>query len=173
MGINKITINIYKMRLLFTGILVYALSICSLSAQNNNNIPDNELCDIPPNLQRINPAESFKDSLTLTIDITEIYIGKKTKEIEFIYKEVITSESSIIKVNKDMAIRVSIARVIDNGKKCYLYKIHLFEKYKDCWYDKNASGGWSVGKIGTLNSGYYHGTKGEDCFGYDGDITLD
>jgi hypothetical protein len=160
------------MRFLLTGLLVYVLSICSLSAQNKSDISDDELCDIPPNLQRINPVESFKDSLTLTIDIKEIYIGKKIKEIEFEHTEVITTESSIIKVNKDMAIRISIARVIDNGKKCYLYKIHLFERYKDCWYDKNATGGWSVGKIGTLNSGYYHGTKGEDCFGYDGDITL-
>jgi hypothetical protein len=160
------------MRTIFTGLLVYILSICTLSAQNKIDITDDELCDIPPNLQKIQSVESFKDSLTLSINLREIYIGKKIKEIEFKHTEVITTESSIIKVNKDMAIRISIARVVDNGEKCYLYKIHLFERYKDCWYDKNATGGWSIGKIGTFNSGYYHGKKGEDCFGYDGDITI-
>lgn len=160
------------MKIFFTGVLVFLISVCSLSAQNNKDISDDEICNIPPNIQKINPVESFKDSLTLSIDLTEIYIGKRTKEIKFKHTEVITTESSLIKVTKDMAIKISVARVIDNGNKCYLFKIHLFEKYKDCWYDKNANGSWSIGKIGTVNAGYYHGIKGEDCFGYDGEISI-
>ncbi len=130
------------------------------------------MCDFPPDILGIKPVESFNDSLTLSIDLSEIYIGKKTKEIEFKYTEVIKSESTLIKVNGDMAIKISIARVIDNGNKYYLYKIHLFQKHKDCWYDKNATGSWSIGNVGIFNAGFFHGTKGVDCFGYKGDISL-
>lgn len=157
-------------------IITFALYLCStlsMHAQTKRDIADDDLCDIPSHLLRIQPVESFKDSVTLTINLNEIYVGKKTKSVKFVHTELITSESSIIEINKEMAIRVSIARVIDNGNKCYLYKIHLFEKYKDCWYDRDASGGWNLGKLGVVNSGFYHGTKGEDCFGYEGDIILD
>jgi hypothetical protein len=160
------------MRILFNLLLVFVLGVYNLNAQNKEEYTSAELEDIFSRVQSIKPVESFKDSLLLKIDLTEIYIGKETKEIEFCHTEIITTESSLIKVNKDMALKISIARVIDNGNKCYLYKIHLFEKHKDSWIDKNANGDWSMGKLGTINYGYYIGTIGEDCFGYKGDITI-
>lgn len=156
------------------GLLFLAICINNLQGQNQNLISNDEICDIPPNVLKVEYVDNFKDTLKLSIDLEEVYVGKKTKKVEFSYSENFSTESSLIKVTKDFAMRISVARVIDNGKKCYLYKIHIFEKYKDCWYDRNANGTWSIGKIGTINWGYYYGTKGtKNCFGYAGDITIE
>ncbi len=158
----------------FIGFVLFLGCFTTLFAQDKNVIPDEEICDVPLYARGVSYVDRFRDTLNISINLDEVFIGKKSKKVEFSYSAKISNESSVIRVSKDLAIRISIARVVENGNKFYLYKIHLYEKYKDCWHDRSTNGSWGICNLGVVNGGFYYGAKGtKNCFGYKGSISIE
>lgn len=134
-------------------LLLFAIIISSINAYAQ--IDDNEVCDY----YQIPSVDEFKSNLQLNIEITEISIGKKIEKIDFQYSEEMSDESSVIVVRKDIAIRISIGRVIENGNRYYIYNMKIFKRTKDCWEDTNPHPYWKKFNLGKLTNGY---TTGKD-----------
>ncbi len=155
-------------------VLLTFFSFQVLIAQKVNTIDNEKICELGPSVDMNDFVDSFKDSLKLIINLHTISIGKKSEEVNFNYSGYFVNESDIIRVNKNFALRISVARVIENGNKAYLYKIHLLKKENDCWEDYSTQHAWDQGNLGTLNNGYAIGYEGTSShIGYEGTILLE
>lgn len=150
------------------------LGSIDLYSQDLKTIDDNKICDEILTYNYIEPVDSFKEVLKLTIEINEFSLGRETKEYNIVWSENISNESPIIQVSKDGAMRVSIGRVIDNGKNYYIYRVHLYKKIKRCWEDRSTSVNWSRCKLGVITNGYGIGNKGTSNYiGFSGKIKIE
>ena len=121
-----------------------------------------------------NSAKPFKELLKLTIEAKKIKIGSQTHLIEFLYKEDMNSESSLIQFNDSIGIKVSVARAIDYKNNIYLYKIDIFERKDDCWRSKNPINYYNKFQLGTISAGYGSGIEGSiDYLFFEGTIKIE
>ncbi len=158
-------------RLIF---ILTSLGFLNSYSQDFKTIDNSQICDASQVSGYIEPVDSFKAELTVTLDLEEFTVGKQTKEIDNIWSGTITDETPIIKITKNGAIRVSIARIIDNEKRYYVYRLHLYEKTDGCWEEKNFRKDWSSFKLGTVTHGYGLGTKGSsDYIGFSGKLIIE
>ena len=110
-----------------------------------------------------NSVSSFKDELTLKLDVTKITIDKTSEKISLSHSEKIKSESSLIQINDTIAFKISIGRVVEYKVKKYLYKADLFRKYEGCWRAASPTNYWYEFYPGIISAGFgfgYEGTNG-------------
>lgn len=149
----------------FLLLMVGVLTLMSGYAQKIKTIDRADICEAPTKTyNNILPVTEFKDRLEVAISINEITLGSKTEQVDLFFIETITNESSVFKINGDMAISVSIGRVEENGSKFYLYKVHLFRKVKGCWEDSAWGTNWTKCNLGTVTHGYGYGNQGTSGF---------
>jgi hypothetical protein len=119
-----------------------------------------------------NAVNEFKDKLTATVNINELTIGAKMYNVKFNHTEQFNTETSLIRINDTLGIKISIARIIDYGRKKYLKQLVLL-KYDGCWKDVCIFN-WETYELGTINTGYSSGEKGDkDYLGIVGSITVE
>lgn len=143
-------------------------------AQDIKFIDNDNICEPGESDKKIEFVESFKDSLKLTLELETMTVSKKTEKIDFVYSEYIKDESSVIRITKNGALRLSIARVTENGKKYYLGKIHLYRKEGNCWEDITYFHDWEKISLGAINYGYGIGDQGTSNYiGYFGKVIIE
>jgi hypothetical protein len=157
-------------------LLISAIFIGQLAfAQKVKTIDLDKVCD--PIAQQyhyeVEDVDEFKDSLTLTIELTTVTDGRDVDYKAKRFTEKIKDESSIIMLSKTVAFSIAIARITEHGKKYYLYSIHLYRKDGKCWDDLNTNGTWSKCSLGTITSGYGFGNQGTSNFiGFSGSVRV-
>ena len=156
-------------------ILIALCSVHLVFGQKVKTVAPEKVCD--QNSQAIyfevEDVEAFKDSLTLKLDIATVTNGKDVDSKGFKYSTKIKDESPIVQISKKVAFRISIARVVENGKKYYLYTIHLYRKEGKCWDDLYPNSSWDKCSLGSITNGYGIGNQGSSNYvGFSGDIIL-
>ncbi|MFZ6051033.1 hypothetical protein [Halocola ammonii] len=120
----------------------------------------------------LNAVDTFSSSLELTIQINTIKNGKESTAIDFRHSERIRKESSLIEIDENHAIKISIARVVDYGLKKYIYKLTFFEK-DECWREMSLFTQWAEFSPGVISTGHSVGSTGsEDFYGFEGQIRI-
>lgn len=123
---------------------------------------------------KIKPFKKFKDSLTLTLNVTKSHCGIITYLDTVNVSERIKDESSIIQVSEKVGIRVCIGRVRVNGIKTYICNLHLFKKEKDCWRDMPPTDNWEKFNLGHVTSGHSYGDYGtQGAIGFIGELKIE
>ena len=113
------------------------------------------------------PVDSFKESLTIKLDITKSFDAYKTYNKNVEYTETFENETSIIEIGAKIAIQVSIARVEIRGEKYYLSAVTFYLKKGKCWEPMSENPSWSKLTLGSKTSSMsYNGV------GYEGGITI-
>ena len=155
------------MKKLFIQLLLITGVTCSLFAQKT--IDENKICE-PENKEydfSVKPVESFKDSLTLELKITEAFDTYKSYHKKFNYTETFKNETSIIQIAPKVAIQVSVARVELRGEKYYLSTMTYYLKKGKCWESISTSSSWTKMRLGSkTSSSSYNGV------GYKGELTI-
>ncbi len=155
-------------------VIILCLGYVNLFSQDFKTIENDKICDENQAYNYVEPVDSFKNEVILTIEINEFSVGRDTEKIDKTWTGNIANETPIIKVNKEGAIRVSIGKVIDNGRKYYIYRIHLYKKINGCWEDQSSSVNWSRCKLGEITNGHGIGNKGtSDYVGFSGKISIE
>ena len=126
------------------------------------------------NSYKNNSVSTFKDELTLKLDITKISIDKTSEKISFSYSEKIKSESSLIQINDTIAFKISVARIVEYKVKKYLYKADLFRKYDDCWQAASPTNYWNEFYPGIISSGLSFGYEATTGYlGFTGSLIVE
>jgi hypothetical protein len=145
-------------------------------SQKIKTIEFNQICD-PPKKEYGNNVEAvdeFRDSLKATIQIDRITLGTNVEEVNRTFEEVFKDETQVYRLNNEMAISVSVARVVENDKKFYVYKLHLFRKIKGCWEDVCWDHAYSKFNLGNFTSGHGVGNEGSSTYiGFQGNVTIE
>jgi hypothetical protein len=121
-----------------------------------------------------NSVSSFKDELTLKLDVTKISIDKTSEKITFSHSEKIKSESSLILINDTIAFKISIGRVVEYKVKKYLYKADLFRKYEGCWRAASPTNYWYEFYPGVVSAGLGFGYEATNGYlGFTGSLIIE
>lgn len=162
--------------MIYKGTFLMTLFLCQFSfAQKVKTIELEKICEPiqPEYYLYVEDVEEFIDTLTLRIQISSVTNGREVSNESLTFSEKIINESSIVQLSKEVALSICLARIVDQGKKYYIYSIHLYKKEGKCWEDINSMLNWSKCNLGVINSGYGIGNQGSSNFvGYTGNITL-
>jgi hypothetical protein len=154
--------------------LLLVLSFTS-NAQKVKTLSNEDLCPkiTPSYALPISPVDEFKDSLELSISINKVTEGREELSVNLSFNETISNESSIVKLSKNVAMRISVGRVVENGEKFYIYAIHLYRKEKGCWEDVYPNTAWNMFSLGTVTGGQGYGNQGTSGFvSFNGNVSV-
>ncbi|MFY0643651.1 MAG: hypothetical protein JXR19_04225 [Bacteroidia bacterium] len=155
-------------------LIILCIGSTQIYAQEFKTIDNSEVCDESQTYNYVAPVESFKSKLTISIDISNFTVGRDSKKINKTWTGSVTDETPIIKVSKDGAIRIAVGRVIENGKKYYIYRIHMYKKIDGCWEDRSSYVSFARFNPGVINNGYGIGTQGtSEYIGFSGILTIE
>ena len=150
--------------------VIILLSTSLISQERTINI-DNT-CFVNNNYKN-NSVESFKDQLTLTLDIVEITDGRISSNVDISFKEQIENES-LVQINESVALKISIVRAIDFGVKKYLYKFELFRRRGECWASAGGNGLWNEFYPGIITNGFAVGIENTAGYlGFNGSVMIE
>lgn len=161
----------------FSFLLTFVIIASNAFAQKVKTIDPEDVCDIvtPRYHVSIKPVEEFKDSLTITLKVSTVSKGQDLDAKGLTFTEVISDESSIIRIGKEVGFSISIARVVEKGKNYYLYSLRLYSKEGNCWEEVNGSyATWSKFNLGTVTTGYASGSEGtRNYIGFTGSLSVE
>lgn len=161
------------MKLKLIIILISLFNIINCRAQDVVIVNDKDVCTAVKDYSYVKAVDTFKTEVTITMDISSFSVARNTKKIDFSYSETIENETKIVQVTKKGAIRISIGRVVENGKKYYIFQVHLYKKDKECWREMSTFGNWTKCSLGTMTHGYAFGTKNtKNYIGFYGPIKI-
>lgn len=131
-----------------------------------------EYCD-KKNSHDANFVKEFQKEFTVTVTVDSLFLGDKKYKVGFSHTEKFTDESPLIKINDSIAVKVSVARVVLNGEKKYLYSYDFYRK-TDCWNKIDFSESWSTFKPGnSVLAALSMGVQGDSgYFRFEGDISI-
>ncbi|MDC9721326.1 MAG: hypothetical protein PSN34_00960 [Urechidicola sp.] len=158
--------------------LIVLIIVCfgstHLYSQEFKIIEDDKKCEDIINNRYVEPVDSFKNELKVTISISEFSVGKEEIKVDKTWTVSITDETPIIKVTKNGALRISTGKVIDNRMKYYIYKIHLYKKENGCWEEGSSTMDWNRLKLGKIMQDYGFGIPGRNNhIGFKGEVIIE
>jgi len=120
-----------------------------------------------------NSVTKFQNEFTVTLQVDSLILGDGRYKVSFSKSETFSDESPLLLINDSIGFKVTVAKVVLNGEKKYMYSYSFYRK-KDCWKKVIPGESWNTFDPGnSILAAYSVGTKGDsDYFNFQGNISI-